>query len=70
MFIVAKRLDGWMKTSLGMEVDLGLGHIIFDGVPALRKRGTVGPYLFGPRLLWPPTVAHLSYTAELLLICL
>ena len=34
---------GWMKTALGMEVDLGPGHIVLDGVPALRERDTVAP---------------------------
>jgi len=32
-----------MKTPLGTEVDLGSGHIVLDGVPALRKRGTAAP---------------------------
>jgi len=33
---------GWMKTPIGMEVslDLGPGHIVLDGVLALRERGT------------------------------
>jgi len=31
---------GWMKTPLGTEVDLDPGHIVLDGVPALRKMGT------------------------------
>jgi len=30
----AKRLDGWMKTPLGTEVDLGPGQIVLDGDPA------------------------------------
>jgi len=30
---------GWMKTPLATEVDLDLGHIVLDGVPALRERG-------------------------------
>jgi len=34
---------GWMKTLLDTEVDLGPGHIVLDGVPALRKRGTASP---------------------------
>ena len=34
---------GWMKTPLGTEVDLGPGHIVLDGVLALRKRGTAAP---------------------------
>jgi len=32
-----------MKTSLGTEVDLGLGHIVLDGDPAPRERGTAAP---------------------------
>jgi len=52
-----------MTTPLGTEVDLGPGHIVLDGGPALRERGTAPP-LFGPCLLWPrsPILA----TAELL----
>jgi len=34
---------GWMKTPLGTELDLGAGHIVYDGVPALRERGTAAP---------------------------
>jgi len=31
---------GWIKIALGMEVGLGLGHIVLDGDPAaLPKRG-------------------------------
>jgi len=33
----------WMKTPLGTEVDLGPGHTVLDGVPALRERGTAAP---------------------------
>jgi len=36
MFIVAKRLNG-------TEVDLGPGHIVLDGVPALCETGTASP---------------------------
>jgi len=32
-----------MKTPVGTEVDLGPGHIVLDGVPALRERGTADP---------------------------
>jgi len=31
------QMAGWMKTPLGTEVDLGAGHIVLDGVPALAK---------------------------------
>jgi len=44
-------MAGWMETPLGMEVDLGPGHIVLDGVPALHERGTAFPPLFGPYLL-------------------
>ena len=56
----------WMKTPLGTEVDLGPGHTVLDGVPALRERGTAAPYLFGPCLLWQRS--PISATAELLLV--
>jgi len=42
---------GWMKTPFGTEVDLGPGHILLDGVPALRERGTAPPPLFGPSIV-------------------
>jgi len=39
---------GWIKMPLGTEVDRGAGHILLDGVPALRERGTAAPPpLFG-----------------------
>ena len=53
-----------MKTPLGTEVDLGAGHIVLDGFPALHERGTAPP-LLGPCLLWPRP--PISVTAELLL---
>jgi len=53
-----------MKTALGMEVDLGPGDIVLDGVPAPRERGTAASPLFGPCLLWPQS--PISATAELL----
>jgi len=42
MSVVAKRLD--MKAPLGTEVDLGPGHVVLDGVPVPRERGTAAPY--------------------------
>jgi len=48
-----------MKTPLGMEVDFGPGHIVLDGVPALRERGTAAPS-FRPMPI-VATVAHLSF---------
>jgi len=57
---------GWMQAPLGTEVDLGPGHIVLDGVPALLEGGTVAPPLFSvyPCLLWPRS--PISATAELL----
>ena len=61
------QLAGWMKTPLGTEVDLGPGHIVLDGVPALAK-GAQQPPLFGPCVLWSRSL--ISATAELLfLLC-
>ena len=34
---------GWIKTPVGTEVDFSPGHIVLDGVPALRKTGTAAP---------------------------
>jgi len=34
---------GWLKAPLGTEVDLGPGHIVLDGVPALLEGGTAAP---------------------------
>jgi len=46
------------------EVDLGAGHIVLDGFPALRERGTAPPPSFGPMSV-VATVAHLSYCCAL-----
>jgi len=54
-----------MKTTLGTEVDLSLGHIVLYEVPAPMK-GAQPPPLFGPCLLWPRS--PISATAELLYI--
>jgi len=64
------QMAGRMKTPLGTEADLGPGHIVLDGVPALRETGTPhsSPHLFGPCLLWPRS--PISATAELLLYVL
>jgi len=60
-------MAGWMKTPIGTEVDLSTGHIVLDGDPASRDRGTAAPpLLFGPCLLWPWSL--ISATAELLLV--
>jgi len=51
---------GWMKAPLGTEVDLGPGHIVLDGVPSPRERGTAPHPSFRPMSI-VATVAHLSY---------
>ena len=57
---------GRMKTPLGTEVDLGPGHTVLDGVPALPRMGhSSPPRIFGSCLLWPRS--PISATAELLL---
>jgi len=57
---------GWMKTPLGTEIDLGLGHIVLDRFLALCERGTAArPRLFGRCLLCPRS--PIAATAELLL---
>ena len=35
------------------SIDIGAGHIVLDGFPALRERGTAPLPLLGPCLLWP-----------------
>ena len=47
-----------MKTPLGTEVDIGAGHIVLGGFPALRERGTAPPSIVA-------MVAHLSYCSAL-----
>jgi len=44
-----------------MEVDLGPGHIVLVGVPALRKRDTAAPPPSFRPVSIVATVAHLSY---------
>ena len=61
--------DGWMdEDATGTEVDLGPGHIVLVGVPALHETGTAAPPhdRFGPCLLW--SRSPISATAELLLV--
>jgi len=50
-----------MKTPLGTEVDLGPGHIVLDGVPAVRERGAQQP----PFSAIVAKVAYLSYCRAL-----
>jgi len=43
----------WIKMPLDTEVDLGPGHIVFDGAQLPPERGTAAPPLFDPCLFWP-----------------
>ena len=46
-------MAGWIKMSLGMEVDLGPGNFVLDGDPApLPKNGAQSPQFSAP-LSWP-----------------
>ena len=69
-YVYCGQTAGWMNTPLGTEVDLGPGHIVLDGVPALRERGTAAPHLFGPCLLWPRTPISATTEQLELLFCL
>ena len=42
----------WIKIKLGMQVGLGLGHIVLDGTQ-LPCPKVAQPPIFGPYLLWP-----------------
>ena len=55
---------GWIKTPLGTEVDLGPGHFVLDGFPAIGERGTTTQHFSAPYLLWPRS--PISATAEFL----
>ena len=60
-YIYCGQTAGWMKTPLGTEVDIGAGHIVLDGFPALRERGITPPPSFRPMSI-VATVSHLSYS--------
>jgi len=44
---------GWIKMKLHKEVDLGPGHIVLDGDPALPSQKGHRPPISAPCLLWP-----------------
>jgi len=47
-------MAGWIKMSLGMEVDLVPSHNVLDEDPApLPKKGAQLAPNFGPHILWP-----------------
>ena len=57
-------MAGWIKMPLGMEVNLGLGDVVLDGVEAPPPLKEAQPPVFGAYLLWPRS--PISATAELL----
>ena len=50
---------------LGKEEDLGPGHIVLDGDPALRPQRGTAPLEFSVHVYCGQTVAHLSYCSAL-----
>jgi len=50
--VYCRQTVGWIKLKPGLEVDLGPGDIVLDGIQLPIKRCTAPP-LFGPCLLWP-----------------
>jgi len=67
MSAVAKRLllmdgkqtPGWIKMPFGTKVDLGPGHIVLHGEPALPKRATAPQ--FSVHVYCGHAITHLSY---------
>jgi len=53
------QMAGSMKTPVGAEVDLSPGHIVLDGVPALREWAQQPPSF--PPVSIVAAVTHLSY---------
>ena len=62
--VYSGQMDGWMKSPLGVEVDLGPGNNVLDGDPAPPAKGAQQPPLSGRCLLWPRS--PISAIAELL----
>jgi len=52
---------GWMKTTLGTEVDLGKGHIVLGGDPVPPRKALLAAPLSFRSMSVVATVAHLSY---------
>jgi len=52
------QMAGWMKTTLGTEIDLGPGHTVLDG-SQLPRKGHSSPLFSVMSIV--ATVAHVSY---------
>ena len=52
-----------------VSIDLRADHIVLDGFPALRERGTAPPQCFRPMSI-VVTVAHLSYSSAVVIFSL
>ena len=71
-YVYCGQTAGWMKTPLGTEVDLGPGHIVLDGGPSSRERGTAAPPLFSAHVYCGhgrPSQLPLSFVTTDVFIC-
>ena len=50
-FVHCGQTVGRIKMKLGMQVDLGSGHIVLDGDPSPLPQRGIAPPIFGPYLL-------------------
>jgi len=49
--VYCRQMAGWIKMPLGMEINLGPGDVVLDGVAAPPKGAQ--PPVFGSCILWP-----------------
>ena len=59
-----------IKMKLGVQVDLGPGHIVLDGVPAPRERGTAAPIFSAHICCSHGRPSQLLLSSCYLLVCL
>jgi len=53
---------GWIKITLGINVEHGPGHIVLDGDQAPSRKTEAEPPIIGPFLLWPNGWMHQDAT--------
>jgi len=51
-------MAGWIKVPLGMEVGLGPGDFVLDGIQLHSPKRWQSPPIFGSCLLWPNGWMH------------
>ena len=62
---------GWIKITLGINVEHGPGHIVLDGDQAPSRKTGAEPPIIGPFLLWPNAWMHQDATLPLAMeVCL